>query len=729
MKTRDLDDLKESDISLEGRDSKDPKVKKLWCKNELLFRKLAELNKPLVVIGKQCMNYAKGEIFDDAARAIYENIQNKICIEPRVLAKRINTAVGMLMQARRRGKLASESVKDGSEVSVANTVLKFMEKEAKEQFLITKMLFNGCITGYPQVLMFDRAETAYGDTLGGLDMHVLPWDTVIFNKLEDTDGSDLTDLMWVARKTKTELIDENPDRKDDIELHYEKLRDYDGYGESVDSLDGLSIEDARYLDYDVLTSRSNTSIDGKLLCINRLCTQKVAVDVAIKTGTDDETDDYQIMPPQWDKDRIKTWFAEHPGYKKVNKEVKLLWHCRWTSDGLMLVNEPHWFQESTPKGNPIFPAALFAPQIIDGVPTGPGPEDRALVLMKAIAETEFLHDVRTGSGDILAYKAGSIINHEDLPTELSVGNGIIQVDPELCTGNIEESVKFLKRNPSTVYGEYSERVDNMLIQTDGISPSVLGQVTSNRYSGASKEADMAAVGIGYSIVAENMNKTIERIKNLECMMVPYVLTEEQIIQFYDDEIGADVNMTVNETEYDGNGDAHVVANDLSSAKWRWRLTEGDDSPTAKQAELNEMLVFWNTTAPVLIDADDTLMTLASVLMSMSNKTAKQVGQVIAQKAQVNAQAMNQQKMMETMATVQEKQAKADAAVTKAKRAGFSFSITPEDLAQIPGLYKILVDSNYINPNQNNMFGQMAQASAQAPAGAQPAGEPTPQPGM
>jgi hypothetical protein len=160
-----------------------------------------------------------------------------------------------------------------------------------------------------------------------------------------------------------------------------------------------------------------------------------------------------------------------------------------------------------------------------------------------------------------------------------------------------------------------------------------------------------------------------------------------------------------------------VANDLTSAKWRWRLIPGDDSPTARQAELNEMLIFWNTAAPTLIQADETLTLLASVLMSMGNKTAKDTGRVIAEKAKVQAEQMSQQQMAETMAKLEETKANAEAVKIKAQRSGFSFSVTPEDLAMIPGIYKILVDGNYINSNKQF---QLPEKYAGQPA---PAGEP------
>lgn len=715
MQSKEIDNLIESDVKIEGKTWRDETIRQLWCKNELLFRRLADFWKPSIVVGKQCMNYMHGEIFDAKTRATYEKIQNKICIEPRILKMRMSSAVGQLMRSRRPGKVDSESAGEANEIFAANVILKFFEKEIGEQYLLTKMLFDGCTTGYPQILLFDQAETSYRDPMGGLVAELLKWDSAIMNKIDNPDGTDLTDLMWIARKTKQELIDENPESKDEIKEHFEYIARSPGYGVGayLNDTTGITIEDARFLDYDVMTGITNYKIDGRLLCIQRLCTQKIKTEVAIQPSPDDEyTLDYQIIPPNWSKKRINTWKRNHPDYKYRQEEVKILWLCRWTSDGLFLKNETHWFQESDNKGNPVFPAGVFVPQIIDNQPTGPGPDDRLLCLMKAIAETEFLHDVRTGSGDLLAYLQGSVVNYDDLPTELSIGNGIAVVDPKAVPGGgIDNAMKILKRTPNESYEGYSDRVDKQLDQTDSISPAVRGQFVSERQSGKAKQSDIAAALIGYSVVAENMNRSIERIKNIECMLIPYVFNREQVLQIYDEDRNENISLTVNETEYDEEGDPSVVANNLSSVKWRWRLTEGDDSPTAKEAELNEMLIFWNTTAPALIAADESLMTLASVLVSMANRTAKKIGGVIAEKAQVKAQMLTQQQMMETMANVEEKRSKAASEMTKAKRAGFSFSITPEDLVQIPDLYKVLVDSQYINP-QTNVFQNPAAVTEQ-----------------
>jgi hypothetical protein len=124
-----------------------------------------------------------------------------------------------------------------------------------------------------------------------------------------------------------------------------------------------------------------------------------------------------------------------------------------------------------------------------------------------------------------------------------------------------------------------------------------------------------------------------------------------------------------------------------------------------------MLIFWNTAAPSLIEADDSLLLLASVLKSMGNKTANKVGTILEQKAQIKAEQMSQQEMARLMAELEERKAKADAERIKAMRSGFSFSVTAEDLSTDPGMYKILVESGYINES-NNSF-QLPAGVAQA----------------
>ena len=692
-------DIVESEVDITGKTYTDEAVRDLWGKCQLTFNSLCDFWMPIVETGRQCMNYALGEIFDPVTRGQYELIQEKICIEPRVLKQRMNVAVGQLLQARRNGKVVSESKGGAEEIYSANAVLKFIEKEIGEKSLITKMLFNGCLTGYPQVAIGEQAETGFGDPLGGMSIFVPPWDSVVMNKLED--DLKITDLMYICRKTRQELIDENPDREDEITEHFKELKDR-SYGMAGCLREyRLSFDESRLLNQAVFNGEQGFAADGRIVCVERMCFQKVDTEVAIRRDDGGSVVDTQVLPKTWGKQRIDQWKKENQGYQFSRKNTKLLWQSRWTTDGLFLKNEPHFFQESDVRGDPIANAVVFVPQIIDGKPTGPGPDDRLLVLMKAIAETEFLHDIRCGSGDLFLYKEGAVVNSDDLATELSVGNGMVAVDGEL-PGAVRDYVDILKRTPNTTYGEYSGRVDAMLDAADMLSPAARGVIVSDRVSAKTRQTDIAMTMVGYSIVAENMNNAIEKLRNLECMLIPYCFTEEQEIQVHDDDRGVELNLTVNKSEFDETGERRVVANDLTSARWRWRLVDGDDSPTAKQAELNEMLVFWNTTAPVLIDADESLMTLASVLMSMSNRTAREIGRVIAEKAQVNAQAMSQQKMMETMADVQMKQAKASAEMTKSKRAGFSFSITPDDLANIPGLYKILVASNYINPD-SNMF--------------------------
>jgi hypothetical protein len=125
-----------------------------------------------------------------------------------------------------------------------------------------------------------------------------------------------------------------------------------------------------------------------------------------------------------------------------------------------------------------------------------------------------------------------------------------------------------------------------------------------------------------------------------------------------------------------------------------------------------MLIFWNTAAPSLIEADDSLMMLSSVLKSMGNKTANKIGSLIEEKAKVKAEQLSQQEMAKLMAELEEKRAKTESDRIKAMRSGFSFSVTAEDLSTDPAMYQILVESGYINETNNNFqLPQPAQMAA------------------
>jgi hypothetical protein len=715
QRAREIEDLDESSIDVNKVTYNSAESKQLWAKNELIFRNLCDFWRPSYEDGKKCMNYLLGKIFDENVRAYYENVQQKVCIEPRVMKPRINTIVGQISQARRSGKITAEAgAMSATDAYRANVIMKFLEKELKEQYFLDQMLFRACATGCPQVMRFDMAETSFGEPTCGITAELDPWDASLLSPFNQPDGSDVTEYIWMSRQSKSQMMDENPDKDDEIKEFYARMLTHSGdYTALVSDLDGLTLEDSRYLYYDIVTGLNNTKMDGRALVLERWFITKVKHEVAISMVPQSvEVLDYHILPKDWDKERKKLWLAQHPEYRLIRKDVKVLWRTRWTREGLNLLNEIHWFQEANNRGLPIMPIGVFVPQLIDGVPSGPGPDLRPLVLMNAISETEYLHDIRMGGNDLLAYMKGTVVNSNDLPGELSQPQGIAIIDPEKAPAGIDQAIKFLQRRPNEKFGEYSQKIKADMVDTDLVTPSLMGQQPIGE-SGKAKALNIGQGIMAYSFMAANYNASYARIKDLECMLVPYAFTEEQVIQIFDEDMMDDSKpILVNQIVYDIDGNRTVnPATDLSGIRWRWRITDGDDSPTARMQELNEMLIFWNTTAPTLIEADPSLSLLSSVLISMKNNTAKEIGRVIAQKAAVQAQQMSQQQMMQAMAELEEKRGKADADRLKAARSGFSFSITPEDLVMYPQMYQMLVSSNYINP-QTSAF-QLPPAPAAA----------------
>lgn len=702
-----LESIIESEVDIYKKNPEDEEVKLLLAKNELLFKSVHEYNTPTLEIGKMCANYAHGEIFDAETIAEYEQVQHKIPIQPKILKPRINAIAGQIMQRKRNGKIIVEA---GDSPIEANRVLKFFQDRIDEEHLLKQMLLTGCLTGCPQVLWFDLAESSYGDPIGGLTADVLPWDSFVCSPYQRPDGKDITNIFRIKLRTLRELKDENPNREDEITEFYAKHGSTGDNGEDYfTNTDGLTINDARYLNYNVLTGKHNTRLGGRVLCVERLSIAKTNIEVAFDRAKGSvRLVDEQIRPGTWSDAEWNAWKRENSNkYAFATKPIKILWHSRWTREGLMLQNKPHWFRENDAHGNPVLPCAVFTPQIIDGKPTAPGPDAMHLIFLNAVAETEALHDIRTGSGDVLAMLDGCVKNPETIPKELSIGNGVITLDQKMMQGrNIDNVLQFLKRTPNKSYLEYAEKVRYDLDQTDLINRNIRGERVPDQ-SGKSQQIEIAQVMTAYYGIAENYNKTFEQIKMLECMLIPYVMTQETIITINDDQHAQEDEQEpfiVNKKSYDINGNAVIdPATDLRSVNWRYRLVDGDDSPTAKQDELNEMLIFWNAAAPTLIKADESLATLASMLKSMPNKTAKEIGSIIERKAKIRAEEFSQQQRMQIMADVQEKAAKAEADRIKAMRAGFSFSLTGEDLVEYPQLFKFFVENGYLNTADNYRF--------------------------
>ena len=105
---RETEILYEPDVKIKDKSIDDEDVRALYSKCELVFQNLCTFWKPVISEGKTCMNYMRGNIFDQTARDIYENVQKKIVIEPRILKPRINSLVGQIMQGKRSGRIITE---------------------------------------------------------------------------------------------------------------------------------------------------------------------------------------------------------------------------------------------------------------------------------------------------------------------------------------------------------------------------------------------------------------------------------------------------------------------------------------------------------------------------------------------------------------------------------------------------------------------------------------------
>lgn len=149
-------------------------------------------------------------------------------------------------------------------------------------------------------------------------------------------------------------------------------------------------------------------------------------------------------------------------------------------------------------------------------------------------------------------------------------------------------------------------------------------------------------------------------------------------------------VTINQvSEYDMDGNPVSVVNDVTSKRYKWKLNAVDDSPTAKQMQMEEAMVVINASAGPLISADQSGKFFARFLMAMPNPLLKAAGREMAKDAQMQSEQQSQIEQQKTLQEAQVEMEKAKADVLRAEKQGKSVSITGEQLAQYPNLFNLL----------------------------------------
>ena len=708
---RELDETKVNVVGKKLEDHDD--VRLLWAKNMQIWRDQRAYWRFFLERGKTCYDFQKGKIFDDATRAEYEDVLDKYCVEPRKMKPAIMTLVGEMIKSKRSGRVTSEGANldqeaSAEELQIINFVLKHAEQAWKEQPLMRDCLHDALITCYPVWLWFIRTSISDSNELGAVHPVMLPWDSCVcgpFN-FRRVDGSDVTSLSRLEIMSDEELVDYWPDQADVVREHSHTLRDQaKGRPTIFDDLKHWDItsssEQKDMLLFDVMTgiasatgpSAAHRVVDRTYQIITK---HTVAVDVF-------NPQQYEIRPGTWDEERWHTWLEgkaqqEHTQYVEVERPVKLLWQTVFTDTGLVLDNDLHFFQE-----NGKMPGICCLPSIEDKMPSGPGVDMLDDLLAMAVAETEYLDDLRKGTGTTLVTRDGTISNIEALPTEISKAMGVITLRAEAPP--INNCIYEMKRTANEGYREYGEKKELDLENTTMITRSLQGAVVPQQ-AGVAKSLEIAQGLMTQSLYVDNYNLFWSGYQNLKLVMLPYSYNRHQVLQIIDEETDQMAQVEVNRPEYDQAGDVTEVINDLTSHLYKWKMTPVDDSPTAKDFEQKQALIFVNAAAGPLMQADPSGLLLARYMNSARNRMLKDMGKMMLQDVQRRAEQQGKQAQMMSTFDLQERMAKLRIEAERAKNQGKSLSVTGDQLAEFPQLAELL--------EQIGFFGSQPQPQ-QAPA--------------
>jgi hypothetical protein len=708
--------ISEDLIEIEAKEWDDDEVKTLWAREMLIFNSMRNYAQCYIERGRRLQDLYAGRIFTDEQRAVLEDVEGKICVEPRIMKAPIRALVGQLIKARRSGQITSE---DGdlndpnqavAEIEVIDAVLKSIETKTGEKYLIRDAIHDCCVSCYPVITAFEKSGPSDGPCCGGYRLSAYPWDSTVVGPITFKRANEIREWCRLEFRSKGQLIENFPKMRKQILAHFETENIDDELISSIDSWSGDISSENRDQLYDIVKAGLCQVLDplGYVPVIERLFPiskkQEVWENIFDDTGLD-----FKIKPENWTDARWQKWTEENKEtyHGPYEREVRTLWVTTFTTTGLVLENRQHWYQE-----NGALPGNVWIPAMQFGVPTGPADDMADDTIANAVAETEYLHDIRTGTGKLLAMIEGTVKNAEALATEATKNLGVIIMDQKVQ--NIDAALKEMVRTPNKMFKEYAEQRKASMSETTRINETLQG-ATAPRQAAVAKNIEIAQAFVVLALYIDNFNEQWEAMQNLKLSMIPYAMTEYEVLQILDENTNKPKVVEVNapaDTAIDEEGNVVVtrVINDITSRSYRWKIKPVDDSPAAKEQAMQEALVFINAASGPLINADPSGKFFARVLLAMPNIFLNQAGEGLAKDAEVKAQAQGEAEKQKTLMEAQVELMKAQAEVEKAAKAGVTVTFSGADLAQYPQLLKIL---------------GALQANQQAPQ--PPAGQPQPAP--
>lgn len=698
-KATSIYDIREDQVDISKKKWDDPEVRMLWAREVEKFDGAFRYWEPLLERGQKLFDYYNGKILSDEARSEYEDVLDKVVLEPRIMKGPIRALVGQIMRSRKSGQIVveggsyNEPVKDSAEVETINLVLKDMERKSDEKYKIRSAIHDSLVSCYPNVILFEKTHPSDHGAANGMKLRHLPWNSCCFGPItaKEPDGSDFDELFYFDFLRKSDLLDQFPEMEKQINAHFESLKN--GDSDMLSSITEWDIDvDASTRDrlYDMVSlSFDNSKHSNPLIqTAMHFYPIKRTEDVWYNIFAPDDEEDFIVKPKDWTDERWSKWLDEHKDnyYGPYEKKVITLWYTIFTTSGLVLHNEKHWFQEG---GD--LPAAFFIPDMINGVPTGPADDMADDTLSNCIAVIEQLDELRKGSGRLFTMREGAIKNVEDLPYEVSKASGFAIVSKDF-KGSNDDAFSEKVRIPNTAWKQWADSQKQDMYDNTRINETLQG-ASAPRQSDVAKQTEIAMALIVNAIYVDNFNRSWENCNNVKLAMIPHFYDQPDVLNIRDDEKQRDKILPINQPMgigLDGNPEsASGVVNDITSKRYRWKMSAVDDSSTAQGQQAQEALAVMNSSAGPLMKADPTGKFFAQFLMAFPNRLLNDAGKAMAEDIKMRVENSGKAEQQEILRKGQTELMKAYADLVRAQKEGKTISITGEHLAQYPNLFGVV----------------------------------------
>ena len=155
-------DVREDEVSIKGKSWNDSEIQRLVWKQIYIVQRMVDYWQPYLGRGEVLMNQYDGRILSDVQRGKYEELEDKIVIEPPIAKAYIRWFTGQVVRSRKSGQIETEDGDidnpggDPNEIETIDICLKHQEKRNKEQYKIRDAIHDATVACYPTVLLYQQ---------------------------------------------------------------------------------------------------------------------------------------------------------------------------------------------------------------------------------------------------------------------------------------------------------------------------------------------------------------------------------------------------------------------------------------------------------------------------------------------------------------------------------------------------------------------------------------------